>query len=128
MHTAHTEWLLATSAGLLFVMGVALSFAPHEVLGMAGQVPGRALVLLAQITGALALGWAMLNWMSRRQRVGGIYNRPLALANFLHFTMVALSIVRLVPAGDSGSLEHALLVPYVALAVWWGVAMFTSPV
>jgi hypothetical protein len=37
----------------------------------------------------------MLNWMARANRIGGIYSRPVAMGNFLHFTMGALVLLGL---------------------------------
>jgi hypothetical protein len=84
--------------------------------------------VLAQLAGAMAMGWAILDWMARRQRIGGIYNRPLALANWLHFLTGSFALVKMTPPAGFGALEVALILPYAVLAIWWGVAVFTSPV
>jgi len=123
-----TRWLLTTSALLLAVLGVALSFLPHEILMLAGAEPVPRLVLLIQLGGAMALAWAILNWMSRGQRVGGIYSRPLALANVLHFGTGSVTLLKMMTAGPVGLPETVLAVAYVALALWWAAALVTSPV
>ena len=119
---------MTSSAAILAVIGVALSFLPRECLILAGADAGPRVVVLAQLAGAMALAWAILDWMSRGQRIGGIYNRPLALANWLHFLMGSLALVKMSTPDGLGTLEVALIVPYAALAIWWGVALFTSPV
>lgn len=101
---------------------------PQEFLASVGERPSAPLVLLAQLGGAMAMAWAVLDWMSRGQRVGGIYSRPLALANSLQFTMGSLTLLRMTAAGTIGLPESALVVPYTALAVWWFAALFSSPV
>jgi hypothetical protein len=124
----HTRWLLMSSAALLAAVGVALSFLPQEVIGALGEVARPPIIVLAQLAGAMAMAWALMNWMVRGQRLGGIYNRPLALANFLHFFAGAMVLLPVAASGHAGPIEQALVVPYVLLAVWWGAAMFTSPV
>ena len=123
-----TRWLLTTSALILAVLGVALSFLPQEVLTLPGAPAAPRLVLLIQLGGAMALAWAILNWMSRGQRVGGIYSRPLALANVLHFATGSVTLLKTMTAGAVGPPEVVFVVPYVVLAVWWAAALVTSPV
>jgi hypothetical protein len=123
-----TRWLMTTSALLLAVLGVALSFLPHEILALTGAPAAPRLVMLTQLGGAMALAWAILNWMSRGQRLGGIYNRPLALANVLHFATGSVTLLKIMTAGTVGPAEVVLVVPYVVLAVWWAAALVTSPV
>ena len=123
-----TRWLLTTSALFLAVLGVALSFLPQEILALTGAPAAPRLVLLIQLGGAMALAWAILNWMSRGQRVGGIYSRPLALANVLHFATGSVTLLKMMTAGAVGLPEVVLVVPYVVLAVWWAAALVTSPV
>jgi hypothetical protein len=123
-----TRWLLTTSALLLAVLGVALSFLPQEILTLAGAEPAPRLVMLVQLGGAMGLAWAILNWMSRGQRVGGIYNRPLALANLLHFGTGSVTLLKMMTAGPVALPEVVLVVPYAVLALWWTAALVTSPV
>jgi hypothetical protein len=123
-----TRWLLTASALVLAVVGVVLTFMPQEFLASVGERPSAPLVLLAQLGGAMAMSWAILDWMSRGQRVGGIYSRPLAVANALQFTMGSLTLVRMVAMGAVGFPEAALAVPYVLLTAWWFAALSRSPV
>ena len=128
MTDIRTSWLMTSSAAVLAVIGIALSYLPRECLTSAGVDASPRVVVLAQLTGAMALAWAILDWMARRQRIGGIYNRPLALANWLHFLMGSFALVKMTTPAGFGALEVALVVPYAVLAIWWGVAVFTSPV
>ena len=123
-----TRWLAISSAVVLATIGLGLTFLPQEVLALAGERASAPLVLLAQLAGALALGFAWLDWFARHQRIGGIYQRPLVLANLLHFMMVSLTLLRLATAGDLGTFGVVLLVPYGVLAAWWGKTLMTSPV
>jgi hypothetical protein len=121
--------VLRTASALVSgVVGVALTFAPQEVLAAAGADPQPPLVVLAQFGGAMSLAWAILDWMSRGQRLGGIYNRPLAQANMLHFLMASLALVKVTAQHGFGALGIALVVAYAVLTIWWAVALLTSPV
>jgi hypothetical protein len=51
-------------------------------------------VLLIEMMGATYLGFALLNYAARGVIIGGIYARPLALGNFLHFAMVTVALAR----------------------------------
>lgn len=123
-----TRWLMTSTAVLLAAVGGALTFLPQEVIGTLEATPHTPIVTLAQLAGAMAIAWAFMNWMSRGQRLGGIYNRPLALANVLHFFSGAMALLRVVVSGQAGPIEQVLVVPYLLLALWWGAVMFTSPV
>ena len=89
-----SQWVMTASAVLLAVAGLAATFAPAEVLARAGITATAALVVAAQVTGALYLGFAMTNWMARQSTVGGIYNRPLAIGNFTHFFVGGMALLK----------------------------------
>ena len=94
-----TRLLMILSALVLAALGLAASFVPREILMFVGARPDPLPGLLVQITGALYLGFAMLNWMARGSLIGGIYGRPVAFGNFMHFTVVALAMLRALIAG-----------------------------
>src|ERR1043165_8031805 len=79
-------------------IGLSLSFAPAEFLAHFG-VDNPPLILLVQLCGALYLGFAMLNWMARESSIGGIYNRSLAMGNFMHFFVGAPAFLKAVFRG-----------------------------
>lgn len=122
-----TRILMSASAVLLGAVGVALSFLPQELLVAAGMAAEPGAVILAQVLGAAYLGFAMLNWMARGVLIGGVYARPVALGNFLHFAVVAIVLVKALVAEPvtAGSAVAAGL--YVLFAVWFGGALFTHP-
>lgn len=86
--------LMMVSAIFLALLGLITSFFPYEVLAMHGTEPDGPTVLLIEMMGALYLGFALLNWTARGVLIGGIYARPLALGNFLHFAMVTVMLAR----------------------------------
>lgn len=118
---------MISSAALLAVMGLGMSFMPQEVLGMHGTVPDNATVLLVQMAGAVYLGFAMLNWMARGVLIGGIYAKPVAAGNFLHFVMVALTLIKAAIAFAVVPLAISAGV-FSVFAIWFGIVMFKPPV
>lgn len=115
------------SAVFLAVLGVLTSYFPQNVLQTHGTVPDNATVLLIQMMGALYLGFAILNWTARGVLIGGIYARPLALGNFLHFAMVGVMLARAAYTHAAVQLATSAAV-FSAFAIWFGVVLFTSPV
>lgn len=123
----HTKILMVSSAALMAVIGLGMSFMPQEVLGMHGTVPDNATVLLVQMAGAVYLGFAYLNFMARGILIGGIYARPVALGNFLHFVMVAITLSK--AAAVFAVLPLAISAAVFSLfAIWFGAVLFKPPV
>jgi hypothetical protein len=126
-----TRILMTASALFMGLLGLAATFLPQETLAAAG-VPEASLpalaVILVQALGALYLGFAILNWMAKGILVGGIYARPLALGNFLHFSAVTIVLVKAIFAeGRPAPALLALALPYAILATGFGIALFTNP-
>jgi hypothetical protein len=121
---------MAASAAFLGVIGLLATFLPAEILAAAGVEPfadvGFAR-LLVQLLGAAALGSAMLNWMGRTNLIGGIYSRPVALGNALHFTMGALALLKGVAAGATSAPAVALFVCYSIFAAAFNIVLFRHP-
>lgn len=115
------------SAIFLALLGLLTSYFPDKVLETHGTVPDNATLLLIQMMGALYLGFAILNWTARGVLMGGIYARPLALGNFLHFAMVGVMLAK--AAYTHGVVQLATsAVVFSAFAAWFGIVLFTSPV
>jgi hypothetical protein len=123
----HTRVLMIASAALMAVIGLAASFMPQEVLGLHGTVPDNATVLFVQMAGAVYLGFAMLNWTARGILIGGIYAKPVAAGNFLHFVMVAITLIKAAVAFDALPLAISAAV-FSVFAIWFGLVMFKPPV
>ena len=90
----NSRLLMTVTAALLAVLGLACSFAPQELLGLVGATASPALALGVQALGAAWLGFALLDWNARGAPFGGIYGRPVALGNFLHFAVIALALAK----------------------------------
>jgi hypothetical protein len=122
-----TKALMMLSAIFLAVLGLLTSYFPDKVLETHGTVPDNATLLLIQMMGALYLGFAILNWTARGVLMGGIYARPLALGNFLHFAMVGVMLAKAAYTHGVVQLATSAAV-FSAFAIWFGIVLFTSPV
>ena len=123
----NTRLLMSLSAAFLAAAGAGITFLPQELLVHAGARPEGTVVLLVQLLGASYLGAAALNWMNRGNRMGGIYGRPVSMANFLHFAVGALALVKasfVQPAPLEVMVSAAV---YSAFAIWFGLVLFTHP-
>ncbi|MBO9502793.1 hypothetical protein [Brevundimonas sp. A19_0] len=87
-----SKLLLTASAAFLFVLGVALNFAPAEAVRLSG-LEGTSAVPFQLLAGAL-IGVALMNWFSRSSVFGGVYGRPLGLANVVLFAVGGISLAR----------------------------------
>ena len=119
-----TKLIMAASALILGAAGAALTFAPAEILRTFGVGGNPLLTFAFQITGALFLGFAMLNWMAKESTIGGIYNRPLAAGNFMHFFVGALALIKGVMAGHTQSAVWIAAAIYAVFAVCFGWILF----
>jgi hypothetical protein len=99
------------------------------LMGVAGIAPPAGLaVVMTQVLGALYLGFAILNWTARGVLIGGVYAKPLALGNFLHFTVVAVILLKaLVAPGPATPALWVAAGVYLVFAVWFGGTLFTHP-
>ncbi|HEX6084961.1 MAG TPA: hypothetical protein VF266_10585 [Thermoanaerobaculia bacterium] len=116
-----TKLVMGGSAVAMFVAGLAGTFAPHELLRYAGLAATGALPVMVQLTAALYLGFAMLNWMAKDSLIGGIYNRPVAIGNLVHFVVGALALLKYAAAAP-------LTIAYALFALAFAKVVFTSPV
>ena len=123
-----TNLLMSSSALFMGILGFAASFMTQEILTHLGAVPNASSTLLVQVMGALYLGFAILNWMARSVMIGGIYARPVALGNFLHFAVVTTAAWKVIAAGAVTSrILLAACCLYTVFAVWFGFVLFTTP-
>ena len=123
----HTRILMLSSAALMAIIGLAMSFMPQEVLGLHGTTPDAATVLFLQMAGAVYLGFAMLNWSARGILIVGIYARPVAIGNFLHFLMVSITLIKAAFAFGAVQLAISAAV-FTVFAIWFGLVVFRPPV
>jgi hypothetical protein len=115
------------SAAFFAVLGVGFTFLPQEILAHVGAQSDGTVVLLMQILGALYLGFAMLNWMSRGNHIGGIYGRPVSMPNFFNCAIGGAALVKWA-ISHQFAIEFAVMaLIYAILTVWFGLVVFIHP-
>ena len=124
----NTRVVLGASALVMGILGMSATFLPQEILQYIGAPAAGALPSIIQIIGALYLSFAMQNWMAKDSLIGGIYNRPVAMGNLLHFTMGALALGKTAVAGHAPNAILPFAIGYALFAVAFAVVFFTSPV
>lgn len=90
----NTKLILISSSLVMGIAGLAASFFPKEILLYLGYPSAGFEHLLIQVMGALYFGFAMMNWMARDFIIGGIYARPIAMGNFVHFLVAGLALIK----------------------------------
>jgi len=118
---------MISSALVMAIGGVALQFAPHEILRYFGGDSSGIFPLFLQLIGALYLGFAMLNYMARGAAIGGIYSRPLATANLAHFLVGALALIKHALNARASAPIWTAAALYSIFAILFAITMFTHP-
>jgi hypothetical protein len=115
------------SAITLLFGGLALLFASDALLP--ALIPGfpPSAAWLSQLLAASWLGIAALNWLQRSTLLGGIYGRPIVLANVALYLISALSLLRALLGHAAPPALWGLLVPFAALALAYGALMLRGP-
>ena len=110
-------------------IGISASFIPHEILTFIGLPTNQPLPLLIQVMGAMYFAFAMLNWMSKGSIIGGIYNRPVAIANLTHFVIAGLALIKGILSNPSLSyIIWSIAIIYSIFAILFGIVVFKHPV
>jgi hypothetical protein len=119
--------LLLPSAVLYFAAALPLLFAPEELLRYASAAPSNLDTALLQVIGSALFGFAMLNWMNRFGVIGGIYGRPVVIANFTHAATAALLLGHIAIRGPLSAPLMTVLAVYGILALAFGSKLFVAP-
>jgi hypothetical protein len=113
------------SAITLAVGGGAMLFVADEILPvLAPDFPPDA-AWIGQSLGAAWLGLAALNWLQRNVVLGGIYSRPIVLANLIAYFVTATSAAGSLPGAGGGAMGTALIAGVFAIA--YGVLLLKGP-
>lgn len=123
----NTKIVMSSSAILLGVSGIALSFFPKEIMHYTYPDSPAAFSLFFQILGALYFAFAMLNWTAKENFIGGIYGRPIAIGNLTHFIVAGLALIKGISAGYSTSLIIIITIAYAIYAIFFSLIFFTHP-
>ena len=122
----NTKLLMASSAILMGIAGVSLLFLPDEILSISGYSTGGLNSIALQIFGALYIAFCVLNWLARANLIGGIYSKPVALANFAHFFIGGLSLLKGAAVAEFPALWVIGMI-YSVFAVLFAVIAFGNP-
>jgi len=125
---APTRILMSFTAVTLGMFGVAATFGPDVVLGQMGEPITPLLLVIVQLIGALYLGFAMLDWMARDNLIGGIYSRPVAIGNLVHFVVAGLAMIKAIATTPGLRYLWPIAAVYAALAMCFGIIIFRHPV
>lgn len=125
----NTKLVLVIISVSLGTAGIILTFAPDVVLSNLNIEINQPTLLLVQIIGGLYFGFSMLNWMVKEGRIGGIFNRPIVIANLSHFLIAGLALTK---AWISNSNIPLLLLVVGVLNIAYGILfaflLFTDPI
>jgi hypothetical protein len=119
--------ILMTSSCLIFgILGISALFMPDRVLSAFGINTTDASSLLVQLMGTLFFAFALMNWTVKDGVIGGIYQRPVSLANFAHFFAGALTALKYLLSHSASPLIVGIAVIYAAYAVMFYWLVFRS--
>jgi hypothetical protein len=124
----NTKILMTASATVMGLTGTVLIFLPNEVAYHFEWDEEQLIPLVLQILGALYFAFAMLNWMTRTNLIGGIYGRPVAMANLVHFLVGGLALIKGTNLDQASLLIWAASSIYGLLAISFGAVHFIHPV
>ncbi len=120
----NSKILMTLSAIVLAVPGLGALFAPQELLAYLGAPSTGFLPPLVQLLAAALLGLAMTDWMVKGSKVGGIYNRPIAVGNLMHFTVGAITLIHFSAHGHMPAPVIAIAVLYTLFTLAFGLVVF----
>lgn len=125
----NTKLIMSASAILLGAVGVFLTFAPDALLIFLKLDVNPMTLLTIQILGAMYIGFAMLNWMTKGALIGGIYSRPTVVANLTHYIIAALALTKSVIAHPSLPIPFLVTtILYAIFAAMFGILLFRHPI
>lgn len=123
-----TKLLMTSSALFCGIIGILLLFLPNEIAEYLNVEPTIITILFLKILSALYLGFGILNWMAKGTLIGGIYNRPIAIGNLMHFGVGAIALVKVISNIQTHSeIIIFLTVFYVIFALLFAYVFKTNP-
>ena len=96
----NTKILMTSSSLFLALAGMFTLLAPDVLLSALGVAATAHLSVLVQLIGALYFSFALMNWTAKDSAIGGIYARPVSLANFSHFFIGTLLLAKYLLSND----------------------------
>ena len=124
----NTKLLMTTSAIFLAISGILLSFLPNEIANYLNIETNIITILFLNILSALYLGFGILNWMAKGTLIGGIYNKPIAIGNLMHFGVGAIALIKVISSIQIHTgIIIALTAIYLVFAILFAYVFRTSP-
>lgn len=124
----NTKIIMISSALFYAIIGIILSFLPNEIADYLNVEYNIITILFLNIMSALYLGFGILNWMAKETLIGGIYNKPIAIGNLMHFGVGAIALVNVVSNIQTHSeIVISLTVVYVIFAILFVYIFRTNP-
>ena len=118
---------MASSAFYAFI-GIGLTFLPEEIAQYLSIDVSQNSLLISQLLGAVYVGFAMLNWMTKNSLIGGIYSRPLVIGNLTHFLVSSFALIKItLHSEDSFGIILVLTIIYSAFTLLFGYVFMTNP-
>lgn len=124
----NTRVVMSGSALVMGALGLSATFLPQEIAAYLGASTVGAPPLVIQLLGALYFSFALLNWTAKDSLIGGIYNRPIAMGNLVHFTIGALALIKGAFANPAVTAILAFAIVYAVFAIAFALIFFKSPV
>lgn len=122
-----SSWLTFTSAILLFAAGLLMLFLPDDILPKIHLGYPESAAWLGQLLGSAWLALGALNWLNKGAVIGGIYQRPLVLANLTLYFISGGSLVPVVITMEYPPVLTATCTVALAMAVGYGYALKKGP-
>ena len=122
----NTKLLMTSSALILGLAGVFALFVPDVLLSTQGAAVTGNLSVMTQLMGALYFSFALMNWTTKDSLIGGIYARPVSLANFSHFFSGALLLLKHQLSNEMNLSTLAALIVYSVYAACFYWLVFRS--
>ena len=108
--------------------GIIFTFLPQEIITFSGYTLDNLNVLFLQVLGALYFAFAILNWMARTNLIGGIYSKPVSVANFTHFFIVAITLIKYVFTQQVMIGLWIAVIIYSVFAIAFALVAFGNPI
>jgi hypothetical protein len=121
----NTKLLMTSSSLILALAGVFALFAP-DVLLPQDTVNLEQMSVLVQLMGALYFAFALMNWTAKDSAIGGIYARPVSLANFGHFLVGTLLLAKHQLSNEFNIFILVALVVYALFAAFFYWLVFRA--
>jgi len=125
----NTKVLMTSSAIFLGILGILFSFLPNEIMAFLNVEPNIITILFLKILSALYLGFGILNWIAKGSLIGGIYNRPIAIGNLMHFGVGAIALVKIISNIQTHvEIIISLTAVYAIFAILFAYVFRTNPI